>query len=109
VTLGGSYQWQLNGAPVINTVGIQSLLFNAYQATTVSLSGSVEASLLATNANVTATVSGNFTGNLIAASYTGVNGYEFEDSLFTTPEPGTVTLLGGGALLLFAARRRFRR
>jgi choice-of-anchor A domain-containing protein len=91
----------------------QKLLFN-YSSNTpiVNLGGTVDGSLLAPYSNVTVTtgISGQFTGNLIAQSYSGT-GIEFENDLFNgeIPEPGTFAMLGGGALLLLAARRRAQR
>jgi choice-of-anchor A domain-containing protein len=91
----------------------QKLLFN-YSSNTplLTLGGTVDGSLLAPWSNVTAAggITGEFTGNLIAQSYTGT-GVEFENNLFNgeLPEPGTFAMLGGGALLLWAARRRARR
>jgi choice-of-anchor A domain-containing protein len=91
----------------------QKLLFN-YSSNTplLNLGGTVDGSLLAPYSNVTAAtgITGQFTGNLIAQSYSGT-GVEFENDLFNgeLPEPGTFAMLGGGVLLLWAARRRARR
>ena len=93
----------------------QKLLFNYSSATTlITLGGTVDGSLLAPWANVSTgsglSGGGQFTGNLIAQSYSG-SGLEFENDLFNgdVPEPGTFAMLGGGVTMLLAAllmRRR---
>ena len=92
------------------TSDVTKLLINYSSATTsLTLGGTVDASVLAPWAAVTSSANGQFTGNLIAQSYSG-GGLEFEGELFNElPEPGTFAMLGGGALLLWAARRRARR
>jgi choice-of-anchor A domain-containing protein len=93
------------------TSDVTKLLLNYSSSTTaLTLGGTVDASVLAPWAVVTApNANGQFTGNLIAQSYSG-GGLEFEGELFNElPEPGTFAMLGGGALLLWAAQRRARR
>jgi choice-of-anchor A domain-containing protein len=91
----------------------QKLLFN-YSSNTplLSLGGTVDGSVLAPWANVTAATgaNGQFYGNLIAQSYSG-SGLEFENQQFNgeLPEPATLAMMGGGVLLLLAARRRAQR
>jgi choice-of-anchor A domain-containing protein len=89
----------------------QKVLFN-YSATSLTLGGTIDASVLAPWANVVtaAGASGQFTGNLIAQSFAG-GGLEFENNLFNgdIPEPGTFVLMSAGLLLAVAARRRAKR
>lgn len=87
----------------------QKVLYNFYQATSLSISGiSVQGSILAPHAAVTFG-NGNVEGNLIAASLTGsgeAHNYLFSGNLpDPVPEPSSV-VLALSALGLLARRRR---
>jgi choice-of-anchor A domain-containing protein len=104
----GSSGWTVTG-------GSQNVLFNYSNATSLTLGGPLgfDASLLAPYAAVTKN-GGNFDGNLIASSFSGLT--EFHNTLFAgtlpdvpaeaTPEPAAFELLGGGLLALVGVKRR---
>ncbi len=104
-SLGGAGGWTVNGDP-------QKLLFNFSKATAIALASNTGyfTSLLAPAAAVTGG-GGQFNGTFIASSFSGST--EFHNLLFngtlpqpaSTPEPATFAMMGGGALLLLAARR----
>ena len=92
--------------------GAQDVLFNFYNANSLTLGGSSMGSVLAPGANVTGG-GGQFVGSLVAESFiagTSCGGTEFHDFTFqggSTPEPAPVLFVGVGmmALALFARRR----
>jgi choice-of-anchor A domain-containing protein len=85
------------------------ILFNFSTATSVTVNGALDASILAPYANVTGN-SGQIGGNVIAAQISGSDEFhndEFVGSipLYTsspaaTPEPGTIILMGSGLLFI---------
>lgn len=88
----------------------QKVLYNFYQATSLSISGiSVQGSILAPHAAVTFG-NGNVEGNLIAAALTGsgeAHNYLFSGSLPTpVPEPSTLALVLPAVLGMLARRNR---
>jgi choice-of-anchor A domain-containing protein len=98
--------------------GVAKIVWNMYQATSVTLNNSSFGSVLAPLANVTGSNS-QLDGQLIALSYNGaatagLGSVEFHDFIFNgnlppspAPEPGSLLLTGGGlGALLFALRRR---
>jgi choice-of-anchor A domain-containing protein len=86
------------------------VLLNFYDASALSLNGSLSASILASGANVTGTW-GAMNGTLIAKSYNGsmqFNNHPFTGELphTATPEPATFALAGMALLGLSVLRRR---
>jgi choice-of-anchor A domain-containing protein len=88
------------------TTAVDNLLFNYYQATSLTLNGGFLGSILAPNASVIGNNYQQLDGQLIANSFTGTT--EFHDFLFTgslpanpqAPEPTSMTLLGAGMVFL---------
>jgi len=109
----------VNGNPVngnSTTTQVDNILFNFYQATTLTIDGGFLGSILAPGAAVTGANYQQLDGQLIAASFTGET--EFHDFLFTgtlptqtsaTPEPGSFAMLGIGLILLGSASRKWRK
>jgi len=101
----------LNGTQILgnSATGYQKILFNFYQATSITFGGSFEGTVLATNANVSGS-NGQLDGGLIAKSFTGNT--EFHDLLFTgnlpsaVPEPGTWAMIFTGVVCAALARTR---
>jgi choice-of-anchor A domain-containing protein len=90
---------------------VRNLLFNYYQASSVTLSGGIIGSILAPNAAVTAGFT-QFDGQLIAQSFNGNT--EFHSFVFNgqlpssgAPEPGTCLMTGLGLLLVTRVSGRF--
>jgi choice-of-anchor A domain-containing protein len=108
----GSGQFFYNGAQVSNNdFGKNPVLFNFYQATSLTLGGSFAASILAPFANVT--TGSDILGQLIAGQVTSVG--ETHDDYFSgtglvsttaTPEPMTFALIGGGLIAIGSLRKR---
>ena len=108
-TTGASIKVNNNGANGDSTTAdAQKVLFNFYQATSLTFGGSVIGSVLAPNANVTGS-NGQLDGALIAKNYTGTT--EFHDLVFNgslpspVPEPGTWAMFLLGLGLLAASRK----
>jgi choice-of-anchor A domain-containing protein len=110
----GSGSFYYNGTQVSNNdFGKNPVLFNFYQATSISLGGSFAASILAPFANVT--TGSDVLGQLIAGQVTNVG--ETHDDYFSgtglvstaTPEPMTFALIGGGLLVIGSLRRRIKK
>jgi choice-of-anchor A domain-containing protein len=101
-----------NGNQIIgnSATGYEKILFNFYQATSITFGGTFQGTVLAPNAAVTGG-NGQLDGGLIAQSYSGT--IEFHDLLFTgkiptpTPEPQTwaMVLMGIGLVVLARCRR----
>lgn len=113
-TLSGNMR--INGLPNSgdsSPSAAQDVLFNFYQANSLTLGGSSMGSVLAAGANVTGG-GGQFVGSLVAASFTyspAAGGTEFHNYTFqggSTPEPAPVAFVGAGliALALGLKRRR---
>lgn len=84
-----------------------TVLFNFYEATSLTLNGEFWGSILAPYADVVAG-GGEFHGTLIAESFTGTR--QFHNLKFTgevpTPIPGSIALLGTGLIGLLGWRKR---
>ncbi|MGB9455907.1 MAG: choice-of-anchor A family protein [Bryobacteraceae bacterium] len=95
------------GGNATNAVA-EDVLFNFYQATTITLGGSVMGSVLAPTAAVTGH-GGQFDGSLVATSFTrNTNGTYFYNYYFQggTPEPAPVACVGVGLIALALLARR---
>ena len=112
-TLSGDMQ--IDGHPNAGNsspIGAEDVLFNFYNATSLTLGGSSMGSVLAPGANVIGG-GGQFVGSLVAESFiagTSCGGTEFENFTFqggSAPEPAPVLFVGVGmmALALFLRRR----
>jgi choice-of-anchor A domain-containing protein len=107
-----NYGINVNGSAVngdSTTAAAHNVLFNYYQATTLT-TYSVLGSVLAPYAAVTGN-SGQIDGNLVSSSFSGpteLHNFGFEGALPTpTPEPISMLLIGSGLLgLVWIARRR---
>ena len=106
-SLGGAGGWTVNGDS-------QKLLFNFSKATSITLASNTAffTSLLAPGAAVTGG-GGQFDGSFIASSFSGST--EFHALLFngtlpqpggSAPEPATLAMFAGGAVVLAVARRK---
>jgi len=94
------------------------ILFNFPTATSVTIKGAVDASILAPYALLTSS-DGQIGGNVIVAQYSGNSEFHNDEYMgnipevtpptSTTPEPGTITLLGSGVLCLAGLLRRRRK
>ena len=90
------------------------MLFNFYQATSINFGGSFQGTVLAPEATVTGTGSGQLDGGLIALSFNGDT--EFHDYLFAgsnlapyvppVAEPTSFLLCGIALLVVGLLRRR---
>jgi choice-of-anchor A domain-containing protein len=91
----------------------QDVVFNFSNATTLSASGNIYGSILAPLANFTYN-NGGLSGNVVVDSMSGSGQTEyapFEGNLptyFPAPEPTTLCMMCGGALVLFAGWRKSR-
>ncbi len=108
----------LNGTQIIGNgaTGYDNILFNFYNATSITFGGTFEGTVLAPNANVTGSTSGQLDGGLIGKSFTGNT--EFHDLLFTgtlpayvvpasgVPEPAPFILCGSALVFAGLIRRR---
>ncbi|MCB0608650.1 MAG: choice-of-anchor A family protein, partial [Lewinella sp.] len=108
VNASGSFSWTVNNTAGIGDAQGDYILWNFYNATSLTLSGSntVHGTLLAPNAAVTKNTSGNINGQVIAASYVHNGGelhyHNFNASLPAEGcnDPGrsvTLTATGGGS------------
>lgn len=117
--LGGSSMTVDGGGANGNTTTteVENVVFNYYQASSLTLNGAVLGSVLAPSAAVTGAGNGTeFDGSLVANSFTGhplsgSGGTEFHNFPFyggATPEPAPLACVGAGliALALFRKRRR---
>jgi choice-of-anchor A domain-containing protein len=97
------------------TANAHYVLFNFYNATSLQLGSGVVGSILAPEANVTTSGSGELDGQLIANSYAAPNGamefhnftYDGNLPVVPTPEPGEYGVVGIGlGFLAWALQRR---
>jgi choice-of-anchor A domain-containing protein len=114
-TLSGNMR--INGSPNngdSSPISAEDVLFNFYQANSLTLGGSSMGSVLAAGANVTGG-GGQFVGSLVAASFTdnpSCGGTEFHNFTFqggATPEPAPVAFVGAGLIALALGLKRRRR
>jgi choice-of-anchor A domain-containing protein len=113
-TLSGNMQ--INGSPNSgdsSPIAAEDVLFNFYQANSLTLGGSSMGSVLAPLANVTGG-GGQFVGSLVAESFTyglAAGGTEFHNFTFQggTPEPAPVAFVGAGLIALALGIKRRRR
>ena len=95
-----------------STTGATKVLWNFYQATSLTFGGGFLGTVLAPNADVIGTNGQQLDGGLIAKSFSGST--EFHDLLFTgtlpptstTPEPAPFALCGGALVLAGLVKRR---
>jgi choice-of-anchor A domain-containing protein len=112
-TLSGDMR--INGSPNSgdsSPSAAEDVLFNFYQANSLTLGGSSMGSVLAAGANVTGG-GGQFVGSLVAESFTDnptCGGTEFHNFTFQggTPEPAPMAFVGAGLIALALYRRRRR-
>jgi choice-of-anchor A domain-containing protein len=104
---GQAVAWNISSVGNTLRAYANNVLFNFFEATSLSIVGEAFGSFLAPDAAVNATY-GQFNGTLIADSYVGNR--EFHNIDFTgnvpTPIPGSILLLGTGMLGLIGWRKR---
>jgi len=110
----GNFEFYYNGSvPSGNDFGANPVLFNFYQATTVTLNNTFDASILAPFATVNTSL--DVLGQLIAGQVNSIG--ETHDDYFSgtglvttnisaTPEPITFVTIGGGLLLIGALMKK---
>ena len=106
---GTSVSMSYYGMETLKSIA-SNVLFNFYEAESLTILGSLAGTILATSADITA-YNGHIYGSVIAESWTGgteVGYVPFEGTIPSVPEPATLILLFSGLIGLAGLKRRMK-